>query len=321
MSDSSARAPGSVSYTLVLTHDVDELGLRGLRIGDRRLWALVKALTLGATRRLLTGRLAARDWVGGLSLLVQLPWILLGLARDPLQRSIRQVCALEAELGVRSTFYFLPFPGRPGLRPDRSPAPVFRACRYRLAEQADLIRWLHESGWETGVHGIDSHVSPDAARKELTEIRAILGPDVPVGCRMHWLYSGPELRANLRRAGYAYDATFGSNDNIGFPEGRCRPFVDAGLPVLPLAVQDVTLLREDHLGLKLEQAWQKLERVLAEARERRAVLTVLWHNDSFVPPRSWQRLYVRLLERALADGARVVTAGEAVRMHLTGATA
>jgi hypothetical protein len=144
-------------------------------------------------------------------------------------------------------------------------------------------------------------------------MRAILGPYAPVGCRVHWLYSTPELRRNLHQAGYAYDATLGSNDSVGFPEGRCRPFVDAGLPVLPLAVQDVTLLREDHPGLRLDQAWQALERVLAEARERRAVLTVLWHNDSFLPPRSWQRLYIRLLERALADGARVVRAIDGVR--------
>lgn len=53
--------------------------------------------------------------------------------------------------------------------------------------------------------------------------------------------------------------------------------------------------------------------LLGVAGANRATLTVLWHNESFLPPRCWQGVYRRLLDRARADRALVITAGEAAR--------
>ena len=282
--------------------------------------ALARALSLGATSRLLSGRLTIGGYLRCLGLLVRLPLIIAGILRDPLRASIDRVTRMEEACAVRSTFFFMPRAHDPGHSPDITPAPRWRASRYRLSGHAGLIRTLVARGWEAGVHGIDCHVSIEAARAERAELLTILGPGAPVGVRMHWLYRSPALEFNLAEAGFAYDSTLGSNSSIGFPElpdgsRALRPFADSetGLPVVPLVIQDVALLRADHMNLRPDQAWQAIETVLEEARQHNAVVTVLWHNDSFLPPRCWDGIYRRLLGRARADGAQILTAGGAAK--------
>ena len=280
--------------------------------------ALARALSLGATSRLLSGRLTIGGYLRCLGLLVRLPLIITGIIKDPLGASIDRVTGMEDACAARSTFFFMPRAHDPGHSPDMTPAPRWRASRYRLSDHAGLIRTLVARGWEAGVHGIDCHVSIEAARAERAELSAIVGPNTPVGVRMHWLYRSSALEFNLAEAGFAYDCTLGSNRSVGFPSlpdgtRALRPFADpeTGLPVVPLVIQDVALLRADHMNLKPDGAWQAIETILEEARQRRAVVTVLWHNDSFLPPRCWDGIYRRLLDRARADGAQILTTGEA----------
>lgn len=309
-----ATVPAGAPYTLVLTHDVDRLAWRGLGPRDREFWALVRALSFGALARFVSGHLGPAGWLSSLWLLARLPLVCAGLLPDPLAASIERICRLEARFGFRSTFYFLPFPYRSGRRPDGTPAPAARAGRYDISRHGGLLRRLETGGWEVGLHGIDCHVSAAAARDELAALCRALGRRVAPGVRMHWLYSTPELRRHLAAAGFAYDTTLGSNDAIGFPENHDRPYrdLDSGLPVVPLAMQDVTLLRRDHLNLRPAAAWQAIDRMLVAARRRRAVVTVLWHNDSFLPPRGWHGLYRRLLARARRDRAAVLRARDVI---------
>ena len=330
-------------YTVVLTHDVDHLSVRALPFLSRAQLALVKGLTYGNLKRLAQGRITISDYLASLAMAIRLPLVALGLARDPWEQSIEQVMRIEDEFGARSTFFLMPFSRRAGhVRPGQA-APKNRASHYRLSDYAGLVRSLVERGWEVGIHGIDCHISPAAAVAEHAELAAVVGDGYRIGVRMHWLYSSPELRRNLAQAGCAYDATPGWNDRVGFPradeEPEVRgqgagtrgqapvsnprtpvsdsgsspvylPFQDpkTGLAVVPLNIQDVALLREDHMGLKPEQAWEAIKAVLDEAREHQAVVTVLWHNDSFLPPRCWAGLYRRLFEKAYADGARFARA-------------
>ncbi len=329
-------APLDAPYTLVLTHDVDHLSMRGLPFLSRAQLALVKALVFGNLRRVFRGRLELRDYVSSLALALKLPLVALGLCRDPWERSIEVVTQLEDRYGVRSTFFFMPFDRQPGHVQPGISASQNRASYYRVSNHADLIRSLTARGWEVGIHGIDCHVSAAAAAAERAELAAIVGQDYRIGVRMHWLYSSPELRRNLAEADYAYDATLGWNDRIGFPRAdeepgnrgqspngdsplpgsspAFRPFKDAetGLDILPLNIQDVALLRADHMDLGPEQAWKSIKAVLDEARAHQAVVTVLWHNDSLLPPRCWAGLYRRILEQARSDGAVVERAIDAV---------
>jgi len=62
----------------------------------------------------------------------------------------------------------------------------------------------------------------------------------------------------------------------------------------------------------MDQAWPAVQRVLAEAREHQAVVTVLWHNASFEAPHYWEPLYRRIIEQGKRDNAVFLTAAQAV---------
>ncbi len=301
-------------YILVLTHDVDILSMRGLPLLGRRQLSLLKTLLVTNYVRWRRGRIAGRDYLWSLWVAFLFPLTLLGLVPDPYEQSIRLVTRIEDQFGARSTFFFIPFARRAGHVSENRPTSDNRASHYGLAECTGLIRWLVGKHWEVGVHGIDSHVDAAAACSELAELRRIVGPGYRIGNRMHWLYSSPDLYQNLKRAGYYYDATLGWNDRVGFPDSHYEPFQDpeTGLWVVPLNIQDVALLREDHMNLSLEDAWQKVVKLLEKAREHHAVVTLLWHNDSFLPPMCWGGLYRRILERAQTDGASMIRAVDAL---------
>jgi len=312
--DPGTSIPAPVSpYTLVLTHDVDHLCMRRIRPFSRRHLALVKDLVARNFVRLVFGRISLADYAASLELALELPLVMLGLVPDPWEESIEAITRLEEEFGFRSTFFFMPFADEAGHTPAGLPAPVHRASNYRLADYRNLLGSLVERGWEVGLHGIDCHTGEAAARREKAELARVLGAQ-PAGCRMHWLYSTERLNQHLKDAGFAYNATLGYNDRVGFPDGRARPYVEmeSGLAILPLAIQDCALLRADHANLAPQAAWDRISRILESARASGAVVTVLWHNDSFVPPRCWHRLYRRLLEQARADNACVVRSMDVV---------
>jgi len=302
----STSSPAS-PYTLVLTHDVDHLCMRRARPFSRRHLALVKDLVARNFVRLVTGRISLADYAASLALALKLPLVMFGLVSDPWEKSIEAITTLEEEFGFRSTFFFMPFADEAGHTPAGLPAPVHRASNYRLADYRELLGSLVERGWEVGLHGIDCHTGEAAARRERAELARVLGAQ-PVGCFMHERETTEKLNQHLKDAGFAYNATLGYNDRVGFPDGRARPYVEmeSGLAILPLAIQDCALLRADHANLAPGAAWERISRILESARENGAVVTVLWHNDSFLPPRCWHRLYRRLLEQARSDNARVV---------------
>jgi hypothetical protein len=85
-----------------------------------------------------------------------------------------------------------------------------------------------------------------------------------------------------------------------------------------LSIRDGALLSKKPAGLSREEAWREIEKVLEEARASGAVLTVLWHNNSFGPHRFWGELYEELFRRTRADGAEILTLGRAVARFCEG---
>lgn len=223
---------------------------------------------------------------------------------------------IEQAHGVRSTLFFIPLSREPGVMPDcGTRAPKNRAAHYRLTDYNQTFDELIRDGWEVGVHGINAWRSVDDARRELLALKEVCPTQAEFGVRMHWLYRTPEMWKHLGEAGFSYDATFGWNDRVGFPGGRYIPFEREGaknLVVLPLNIQDGALLGREHGNFSVDEAWREVERVLNEARTNRAVVTVLWHNNSFVAPRFWGELYEQIIRQAKADRAMISTAGQVI---------
>ncbi len=243
--------------------------------------------------------------------------------RDPLQlRSLvtddqpywqfDELLSLEAELGVRSSFYFL---NEKQLFRDKHPREWLRprnwmlfTGRYELTDPAivDLIADLEAGGWEVGLHGsYESADDRERLREEKETLEAMLRKPV-VGGRQHYLnLDGARTWEHHREIGLQYDASFGSSTEYGF-NGRyepIRPFDDEFV-VFPLTIMDNALM---HGTPSVDAAWDECKRILAEARDNGAVMTILWHprymNENEFP--GYQRIYRKLIEEALAMNAWV----------------
>jgi hypothetical protein len=273
--------PDGHSYALLLTHDVD------------RPYKTYQSLYYGLAE---PSRYHLRTLV----------------SRDEPYWQFEDVMALEDELGVRSAFYLLDEQHLLRDRPVRewlSPSAWQRYLgRYSLDDPAiqRVVRDLDRGGWEVGLHGsYRSYDDRDRLRTELRRVEELVGHEV-VGVRQHYLnLDVPDTWRHHRALGLDYDTSLGSSETVGFRHGHrpLRPFDDEFV-VFPLTMMENALF--DHGG-DVAAAWEECEAVLDEAREERAVATVLWHprvfNEREFP--GYRRLYRRLVERALDDGAWV----------------
>lgn len=307
---SEERSDGRPPYVLALTHDVDLPCLSALPGVGRILSGFVFRNILDNAWRVVTGRLGLRSYLRGVSAAFLSPLSFLGILPDPLSGLIRAVKEKEQELGVRSTFYFVPRRAHPGVQPDGRAAPPARAVYYDLQEMKSLIHELQDGGWEIGVHGIDSYRDLHSAKDEHDALGRIV-VRTRIGHRSHWLYSKETDSWDiLSTAGYAYDSSYGWNDKVGWPGGRkwpFRPFTRKSFVVLPLNVQDKALM-----GRPLQQAWKAIRTMLCDAKRHGGILTVLWHPSSFGPPRYLGNLYESIIHQAQADQALILTAEQAI---------
>lgn len=225
------------------------------------------------------------------------------------------ILALEDDLGVRSSFYFLREKGmleRP-LGEWTTPRYWIEALgRYdpESPEMVELLKTLERGGWEVGLHGsFDSYREPARLRYEKESLESILGHEV-LGGRQHYLnLDTPDTWRYQADAGLRYDASLGSSSTVGFDHGYepLRPFDDEFV-AFPTTIMEVALPDVQ----QVEPAWRECERLLDEAAENGAVMTVLWHpryfNEDAFP--GYRELYRRLIERAKELDAWIGPAGE-----------
>jgi hypothetical protein len=245
-------------------------------------------------------------------LLDLLPW------RQPYWQ-FQNIMELERELGVTSAFYFLNEkmlfhkPIHNWIRPE---AWRLYLGRYDIHDPAitEVIRELDAGGWEVGLHGsYDSYRDPKRLEHEKRELEAIVGHSI-IGCRQHYLnLTQPWTWQYQSDIGLRYDASLGHADAYGF-RGQYKPIRPFGdrFVVFPLTLMETSLPDVDS---EPERAWSECERLLTEAYENTAVMTVLWHpryfNEQDYP---WfGRLYRRLIRRAQALGAWIGSPGEYYR--------
>ena len=228
-----------------------------------------------------------------------------------------EIMDLEADLGVRSAFYFL---NEQHLLADRPPSEwlspsnwVQHLGRYDVTadELVDVVRELDAGGWEVGLHGsYHSATDRERLREEKATLEELLERPVTGGRQHHLRLTVPETWRHHRAIGLEYDASLGSSTECGFHEGYhpLRPFDDEFV-VFPLTIMDQAL---PDPGANFDAARRTCERLLLEAANHDAVMTVLWHprffNEREYP--GYRGLYRWLVERALELGAWVGSPGE-----------
>jgi hypothetical protein len=170
----------------------------------------------------------------------------------------------------------------------------------------------------------------DRGRAERARITGV-SCQARIGVRIHWLCRDEQTPRILEEGGFAWDASLGYNETVGYLNGTIQPFRPAGattLLELPLHIQDGALFYPTRLNLTEPDAWARCALLVADAHRHGGALTVLWHDRSHAPERFWGDFYVRLLESLRTSGAWFATAGEvidwfarrrAVRFERTGA--
>ena len=292
--------PWGYSYIVAPTHDVDITSVR-----ERR-WVSVGYAVYQCLRK------------GQVSDAFQIFGAKYGLGKDP-WNCFDEWMRLEEGLGVRSTWFFLPEKDEAG-----QGAPAIRAGYYDL--DPGLIQKLNDGGCEVGVHGLDNWQDEASASEELMCVSALTGAEV--GTRVHWLLFNKDSWKILDKAGYAYDSTFGYNDDVGFRAGTMQPYRPSGcehLVEVPLIIQDGALFggktwnssddgdRGVCLSLSKEEAMERCDEVLMYARKFGGVITLLWHQVSLAPPKKWGEFYRALIEQVIVDGAWVISIKEAIQ--------
>lgn len=301
--------PSERDFICCLTHDVDFFGIRRHRF-DRTLWGFAARASVGTLSDVLRGRRALREAFRNWAALLSLPLVFLGLVRD-FWRPFDDYSQVES--GRPSTFFLVPFKGRPGTGPDGA-INARRATPYGIPDVALEAAKAADEGSEIALHGIDAWRDASAGREELAQMGS-LSRRPAVGVRMHWLYFAPDSPRQLEAAGFDYDSTWGYNDAVGYRAGTSQVFQLAGTSLLelPLSIMDSALLFPDRMGLSQENAFEMCRQIVANARRLGGTVVVNWHDRSLAPERLWNRCYSQLLME-IEQGDRVwfAMAGEAV---------
>ncbi|MDP4161110.1 MAG: hypothetical protein Q8911_15350, partial [Bacillota bacterium] len=306
--------PWGYSYAMTLTHDIDILSLKEMPIARTFLGYFYRSSRLN-WKRWRAGKVQTSEFLRTLWEMARTWAAKLGLGNDVWQRALPMLIALEKNLEVRSSLYFMPFPGKAGILPEdlrlshnlmSQSAPANRASFYDVAEHQVLLKTLEDGGWEAGVHGIDAWSDVHAARDEHERVSMLTGQK-ELGVRMHWLYfQSPHSFKALEEGGFLYDATFGYNEVVGFRAGTLQPYHPLNCQTLwelPLHIQDGALMGEEHLDLNREDAFEMAKPILTWAKRFGGAVSLLWHNQSFTAPRFWGEVYERLIAQGKADGA------------------
>jgi hypothetical protein len=301
--------PAGFKFISCLTHDIDFLKLRQHKF-DHSMWGFLYRATAGSVADVAKGRISLRTFFRNLSAAAKLPLVHLGVCEDfwmPFGKY------LEVEDGRPSTFFVIPFKNRAGKGMNGSTSSR-RATRYDIDDMAEWPDTLLANGCEVAVHGIEAWNDIEAGKEELNRIRSRTSSG-ETGVRMHWLYFSAESPEKLERAGFSYDSTCGYNDAVGYRAGTSQVFKPLGVNALlelPLHIQDTALFYSGRMHLRETEAWRLCMEILQNCGRHGGVATVLWHDRSLVPERSWDAFYRRLLKQLDSEGTWFASAKDVV---------
>jgi hypothetical protein len=143
------------------------------------------------------------------------------------------------------------------------------------------------------------------------------------GIRYHYLRClYHETLPLLEQARFSYDTSLAFAEHEGFRCGCSFPFRPyhlgeerpLDLVELPLAVMDGTLQEPHHRGLDAAGAERAAAAVLDRVGRSGGAVSILWHNNRFDrrAARGYDRVYWRLVDRALQEGAWATSADAVV---------
>lgn len=295
------RWPGGHRFAAVLSHDVDRVVSLPWR--DRLAQVSAVGSRAGAMRRA-RWRAAAAS--------MALRSLLGGNDRAPFDVWLAE----EGRYGFHSSFFTLP---------ERFAQPTIHDNFYRYDDVVshsgrrlslrDALRAVHESGWEVGLHGsYASSRSASILADERAQVEAAVGAEV-TSTRQHYLRFAIEQTPRVQEsAGLRADSTLGYSSTIGLRAGTSLPFFWAEAPgvlEVPLAIQDVGLLRVHGPGVDVAAAIARARALIGRIADSGGVATLSWHIHAESP--GALECYRALLESVAELGGWGCSLGELAR--------
>jgi len=205
---------------------------------------------------------------------------------------IGEICDLENQYAVRSTFHFFSRP--PGLSPSMKQRVVDPSYHLLDPRIRAGFRTLIDGHWEIGLHpSYDSWNQPIVIRREREWLENVSKTPIRK-CRQHWLRFSWKDTWNAQLAGgLESDSTLGFNDRPGFRNGsalRFRPFSPEltkplAFEAIPMMLMDAHFY--DYAALSDEERYSSLSRWVNEVKAVHGEITVLWHQRVFHPSYGW----------------------------------
>jgi hypothetical protein len=223
------------------------------------------------------------------------------LKREPYW-NIYDIAKLEDSYGLRSTFFILDESIK--FNPLKPSTFALAVGRYNMFEPKiqEAIQYLDKNGWEIGLHGsFLSFNHKELLAKEKHRLETIVGHPV-LGTRQHHLNRDDTTWKIHQELGFLYDSTWGSNFDIGFVDGKIKPFHPHKnkFTVFPLSLMDVVFM-------PLQNKWERFEKLMDEVEQNDAILVVNYHhrvyNDKEYP--GYKAAYIRIIESALKRNAEI----------------
>ena len=301
--------PEGYRFIVCLTHDIDHPAIRLHRFDHTMFGFLYRALVRSVVN-VFSGRARLATLWRNWGAVLKLPFVHLGVTRDFWSQFERY---LEIERGLASTFFVIPFRGKPG-RTVEGQAPAIRAASYGARDIQDTLRALRAANREVELHGIDAWLDSASGVAERDQVAGASGSSV-IGVRMHWLYFDERAPERLDTAGFTYDSTVGYNETVGFRAGTMqvfKPLTARALLELPMTIMDTALFYPAHLDLTPDAARDAVCRLVDDAERYGGALTINWHDRSLAPERLWDDFYIELVDELKRRGAWFATASEAV---------
>ncbi|MGN8225765.1 DUF7033 domain-containing protein [Gracilimonas sp. BCB1] len=261
----SNRLKEKSNLSVFLSHDIDSIN----RGWVKDAFSEIKEGRFLSASRIMVQRLRAKD-----------DW-----------NNIEEIVALEKELGVSSTFFFLTEYGN-------------NNADYKLKDVQTAFNTIRNAGSEIGIHGsLGSGLIEGQLENELQKF------DIDItGNRFHFLKIDSSVTpAIIEKAGLSYSCSNGFAEQIGFRNGFCFPFRPFNFKTgrayqhyqIPLTLMDTTLRDKNYMGRIPGNELERQINILIDETERfGGVLSILWHNSYFTDYKfkGWREKYIHLIE-------------------------
>lgn len=248
---------------IIISHDVDHLFGKDHWFRD----LIYPKLWVRSSIQLIKGRITLSEW-----------WLRCTDCFKHERHCLKELMDFDKAHGVESTFFF-------GMNQGLG-------MSYRRDEAKPMIQFVHDGGFDTGVHGI-CYDSLEEIKKEHDDFVALMGYE-PCGIRMHYVRYDKNTFGYLSQVGYAFDTTEFDKTNNGTVKSS---YQIGNMVEFPLAIMDGYL--PDGLEEKKKATIQRLK----ECKEQKVeYVSILFHDhqfcDAYSEIRDWYLWLIDYLENS-----------------------